>query len=129
MIYRGRMGVSRLDHINIDTCRMQETIDFYTDVLGLELRPKPSNNPGAWLYLGDTAVVHLNNIDDDRSQLPTGSFNHIAFAANDAFAITGSLERRGLKFRLTPRSDVGITQVFVRDPNGILVEINIADPN
>lgn len=119
------MGINGLDHVNIDTCRLDETVAFYCDVLGLEHRPKPSGNDGAWLWLGDRAIVHVNEVPDDRSTLPTGSFNHVAFAATDTDALSAALTAAGYEHRVSDRPDLGIAQIFTTDPNGVAVELNI----
>ncbi|MEL6480576.1 MAG: VOC family protein, partial [Pseudomonadota bacterium] len=50
----------RLDHVNLRTGHLDKMIRWYSDVLGLSegWRP-PFAFPGAWLYAGDTPVVHL----------------------------------------------------------------------
>ena len=49
-----------LDHVNIRTARLAELRRFYVEGLGLTdgARP-PFRFPGAWLYCGDQAAVHL----------------------------------------------------------------------
>lgn len=117
--------VHGIDHINIDTHDLDATIKFYAEVLGLDHRAKPSGNSGAWLYIGDVAVVHVNVIADDRSNTPTGSFNHVAFAASDVNGLSTALEAAGYEHKMSERPDLGITQIFTTDPNGIAVELNI----
>lgn len=123
------MGVRGLEHINIDTCRPAETIEFYTQVLGLENRPdrRPDFGfPGAWLWAGDQAVVHLNFIEEDDRFGRRNAFNHIAFAGTDFDPMVALLESKGLEHRTSIRDDIGLRQIFVDDPNGIRVEINIS---
>ena len=45
------MSVGKLDHYNVSTRKLKETVQFYETVLGLNngARP-PFNFPGAWLY-------------------------------------------------------------------------------
>lgn len=119
------MAVSGIDHVNIDTFRLDDTIAFYCGVLGLECRAKPSGNSGAWLYLGDAPIVHVNVIDEDRASHPTGSFNHVAFAASNHDALAAALDAGGHAYESSRREDLGLIQIFVRDPNGIQVELNI----
>ena len=118
------MPVHRLDHINIDTARLDETIAFYSEVLGLESRPKPSGNAGAWLYLGSQAVVHLNVVDHPR-EARTGAFNHVAFDATDVDGLVAALEAAGHPHSVSHRPDLGISQVLTADPNGVRVELNV----
>ena len=54
------MGVFRLEHVNIRCARLAATKAFYIDMIGLTEGPRPDFPfRGAWLYCGDTAVVHL----------------------------------------------------------------------
>jgi len=120
------MGINALDHVNIETARPDETIAFYTEVLGLVNRPERRPGPpetGAWLFLGDQAVIHLSWTDEDLG--PTGSFNHVAFDGSDFAGMTALLDERGLDYRTTEHASVEFKQIFVRDPNGVQVEINI----
>ena len=115
------MGLSRLDHINIDTAVLEETVSFYVDALGLVSRPKPSGNPGVWLYLDDTAVIHVNVVDHTAAS--TGAFNHVAFVAEDFAEMRDRLDAAHFSFREAHRPDMGRSQIFVEDPNGIQVEM------
>ncbi len=119
------MAIAGIDHINIDTDRLDETVAFYTNVLGLKSRPKPSGNDGVWLHLGERAIVHVNTVDDDRCSMPTGAFNHVAFTASDIDALTAALAAGSYEHQVSPRPELGITQIFTTDPNGISVELNI----
>ena len=53
------MGIKGLDHVNINTSNMKDTLSFYTDLLDFTdgFRP-PFDFPGAWLYAGGNAVIH-----------------------------------------------------------------------
>jgi catechol 2,3-dioxygenase-like lactoylglutathione lyase family enzyme len=55
----------------------------------------------------------------------SGSVDHIAFAADNYDELVASFNRHGVKYRSTqvPASD--LRQLFVFDPDGIQIEINI----
>ena len=66
------MSVGVLDHYNVSTRKLPETIKFYEDVLGFKngARP-PFNFPGAWLYGVGHLVPHLSDISQsDKQQRP-----------------------------------------------------------
>ena len=45
------MSVGVLDHFNIRTRKLDETVRFYEDILGLEKGARPNFAfPGAWMY-------------------------------------------------------------------------------
>ena len=128
VIYDSGVRITGIDHVNIDTSCPDETIAFYSEVLGLENRPEQRPDfgfPGAWLFLAERAVVHLNFIDDDGRSSATSAFNHIAFEGHDFGGMQALLDRQGLKYQSSERPEIALKQIFVDDPNGVRVEINI----
>src|SRR6185369_13824335 len=55
------MGLHHLDHYNIETVNLEETIKFYCEVLGLYVGDRPPLPfPGAWLYAeNNQPTIHL----------------------------------------------------------------------
>lgn len=128
--------VAGIDHINIDTAKPDETIDFYQRILGLENRPEDRPNfdfAGAWLFSGQQAVIHLN-FHDEASKTGqrlagggrSGAFNHIAFAGSDFDGFCARLDQLDIDYR-TATVRAGLRQIFLRDPNDVAIEINIAE--
>src|SRR4051812_30467778 len=63
------MSVGVLDHYNVSTHKLNETVQFYENVLGLKNGPRPPFNfPGAWLYSEGRPVLHLNDISGTDKQ-------------------------------------------------------------
>ena len=59
------MEIGKLDHVNIRTTQLETMIDWYTNILGMHSGHRPDFPfPGAWMYAGDVAAVHLVGIDD-----------------------------------------------------------------
>ena len=78
------MSVGALDHYNVSTRKLKETVQFYEEILGFVNGPRPQFNfPGAWLYSAGHAVLHLNDISQtDRQQRPDSSMSRLAAAAS-----------------------------------------------
>ena len=77
------MPIDRMDHFTILTTDTEETVAFYYDVLGLTPGPRPDFSfPGAWLYNGGNAVLHVV----EKAVIPDGGgvLDHIAFRGTDA---------------------------------------------
>ena len=151
------MIIKKLDHVNIMTTRIEETIAFYTEVLGMRNGPLPTV-PGmvmpkdgppraAWIYDStDTPVLHLQAVDPkdpdttfarirnrlgplagdlNESRLKgSASIEHVAFECVGHDKVKAMLEERGLEIRLADVASIGLKQIFVNDPNGILLELN-----
>jgi len=126
------LGVSALDHVTIRCAQLQRSRDFYVDLLGLAQGARPAFAfRGYWLYLGGVPVVHLVEAADRPAEREivsegTGSFDHLAFRGDDAAALKVRLEKAGLAFRERTVPGGALAQIFVRDPEGVLVEINFA---
>lgn len=127
------MTVKTLDHINIQTRDMAETIRFYEDLLGLVAKTAPRRKPeeSQWLYAGERAVIHLNLFGTDntyvREVIPggtTGAIHHIAFECESLDDMVTRLETKGLRYERAELPEINLTQLFVVDPNNVLLELN-----
>ena len=121
--------MQRLDHINIRTHRLEETKDFYVNILGLHVGERPPFSfPGYWLYDERVPVIHLTGLDaaDERVERGTGPVDHVSFAASGLSELRERIRTVALPSteRVVPRN--GSLQVFITDPNGVLFEIAFA---
>jgi catechol 2,3-dioxygenase-like lactoylglutathione lyase family enzyme len=126
------MRVGVLDHYNVSTRNLPETIKFYETVLGFVNGPRPPFAfPGAWLYSGDHPVLHLNDISPtDREQRPdSGVIDHVALAARGFEAMKGHLTAKGVPFRANQVPNSTRWQLFFRDPNNVEIELNFETKN
>jgi catechol 2,3-dioxygenase-like lactoylglutathione lyase family enzyme len=123
------MGISVgvLDHFNLRTRKFDETVQFYCGVLGLEVGPRPAfAEPGAWLYCEGRPVVHLIDLrPSDEPQKPdSGVVHHVAFVSRGFAAMQSHLARQAVDFRTVAVPGNTLWQIFVCDPNGVMVELN-----
>lgn len=98
---------------------------FYEGVLGLQAGHRPLRFPGAWLYLGDQALVHIaGNLEDDEAPAPAGGgFDHIAFRTRGLAGAKARLDAAGVAWREVWRPELGILQLVLQDPAGVKVEL------
>src|ERR1700722_8807065 len=115
-----------LDHFNIRTQKLAETVDFYGQILGLVPGPRPTQPlNGSWLYHGRQAVLHL--LESAPSSLATGPLDHVAFACTGLAALLGRLDREGIARLARVIPGTPFVQVQFLDPNGVMVEANFTD--
>ena len=120
-------SVGVLDHFNIRTRHLDETVRFYHDVLGLTPGPRPNFSfPGAWMYSDGRAVVHLVDIAaTDEAQKPdSGAVHHLAFASRGFASMQERLAALNVPFQTVQVPGGELWQIFVSDPNGVLIELN-----
>jgi catechol 2,3-dioxygenase-like lactoylglutathione lyase family enzyme len=130
-----------LEHVLVLSDDIDATRDFYRDVVGLRVGPRPALEfPGYWLYAdARSACVHvaerhaylkhaaslgLPAFGVGRSDAEGGAIDHIAFDEGDYDAAAARIQAAGI----TPAQNVvpgGPRQLFIDDPNGVRIEINV----
>jgi catechol 2,3-dioxygenase-like lactoylglutathione lyase family enzyme len=139
------MRIRTLEHFNIRTERLTETLQFYTEVIGLRDGERPGNPPratGAWLYNADNVpVVHVTAFDrNDAKRLAwineylgyrdidslhgSGAVDHMAFLSEGYDEMVAHCRKLNVPFRERLVASVKLRQIFVTDPNGISIELN-----
>jgi len=115
---------SRINHVSVNALNLQESVDFYVDLLGAEPIATPNFGiPVQWLALGRTQL-HLF----ERDLKPT-SHHHLGITVDDLEPVYRAAERRGafddeaFRNRLVELPG-DVVQLYVRDPAGNLVEID-----
>lgn len=117
------MSSMHLDHINIRTGHLEKMVDFYVNILGMEMGPRPSFQfNGAWLYCGSNAAVHLV----ETPVTPSGTdpkLEHFAFVRKGLQNFLRELKRHNILYRITTVPDIGRTQVHFSDPDENHIEV------
>ena len=132
------MPIKDLHHIAIKckSDKLKESEEFYTKVLGMGLADRPDLGfPGAWLDM-DGTMFHLMElefppeVDPWYARKEAGSaLDHVAVKAHNFDAFKKQAIEQGVDWRQNIIEGAGLWQLFVLDPNGIIVELNfdIAD--
>jgi len=126
------MNVGLLDHYNVSTRNLKDTIKFYEDVLGFVNGPRPPFDfPGAWLYSAGHPVLHLNDISptDKPQRSDSGVIDHVAFGSHGFEAMKQHLKGKGVPFRVNEVPNSTRRQIFLRDPNNVEIELNFETKN
>jgi len=119
------MAVLRIDHVNIGTAKLPETKAFFEEVLGLKEGWRPNFPfPGAWLYAGDTAVVHLVGLSEPKGPSDKASLDHFAFAIDSYEETRAKLDALAIAYQAVEVPGAPIRQIFIRDLNGVNIELN-----
>lgn len=126
------MELLDIQHVAIRTDDLDATNKFYTEVLGMTLADRPDLPfPGSWLQMGGTQIHILAGnagLDDDGGFTPgSNAVDHLALGAKGFAAYKQKFEDLGLAWRENGIPPFGIWQLFVKDPNGVTIELNFAE--
>ena len=106
-------------HVSVNVTDADESISFYTEVLGGTIRDdRPDFGfGGAWIDLG-SAQVHLIE-----AAVPQNLGQHFAILVTDLDDAVDELRAKGIQVR--DPSDVGPNrQTFIDDPSGNVIELH-----
>ena len=118
------MPISGMNHFTVLTSDLDASRAFYVDLLGLTEGFRPDLGfPGAWLYAGDQAVLHIV-AGRGVPASPRGVIDHMAFSARDLRAVAARLTERGVAYDLRRLPTTGAWQLFCLDPSGARVELD-----
>lgn len=131
-VHGGDVLTNSLFHVAIKTRDLGVTRRFYVDVLGMTVDARPAIGfPGIWLrntVPGGHALFHI--YAGDAAREPDGSFatgtgviDHVSLTACGYEEFRERFRRYGLRWRENILPDVGLWQLFVYDPSGVMLEL------
>ena len=130
------MPITQMQHYMVLSKDLEKTRHFYCDVLGMRTGPRPPFDfEGLWIYVGDVAVVHVAGQAsyEETGRLDRGGEGTSWQRQRRPHRIRRQqlrragreLQQHGVKYRATQVPDSDLRQLFVLDPDGIQIEINI----
>src|SRR5262245_17949510 len=131
------MPLTELNHYFVRANDLEKTKDFYCDVLGFQVMPRPTFPfPGYWLGVNGKIQVHMGPDGIDQAELyylgtPKGAatdhagvVDHIAFLADDPAGFSRRLREKGIDHQPRSLPEFDLYQIFLKDPNGLTIELN-----
>ena len=121
------MRIEQLNHVNLRTTQLDAMIDWYTNVLGMRSGDRPNFPfPGAWMYAGDTAAVHLVGIEGAPG---VGSevalkLEHFALSATGGVEFEARLRAVGAKYSRTDLPEINLYLINLWDPDGNHIHVD-----
>jgi catechol 2,3-dioxygenase-like lactoylglutathione lyase family enzyme len=114
-----------LHHVNIHTTNVERLVDWYTRVLGMPAGDRPAFPfPGAWLYMGDQAVIHLVGVDSLPEHKGMLKLEHFAFNATGLRDFLARLERENVPYDGRKVQGVEGVQINIYDPDGNHIHVD-----
>jgi catechol 2,3-dioxygenase-like lactoylglutathione lyase family enzyme len=117
-----------LSHVSVTVTDVAKAREFYSGVLGFQEVPRPAFDfPGIWYSLGGDLQLHIILNDQlvrdaaEREKI-VARYPHFALWTDDADATARRIQERGLVCRDVISGPTGLRQLFVKDPDGNMVE-------
>jgi catechol 2,3-dioxygenase-like lactoylglutathione lyase family enzyme len=124
------MQIKDILHVAIKTMDLEATNKFYSEILGLKgdpNRPETIPAPGTWFDFVGTQIHVIAGPkaygETDQSAFGGGNIDHFAVRAAGYDAWRAHLEKHGVDYRQNIVRNLNQWQIFMRDPNGIVIEL------
>jgi len=124
------LHLTSLNHISLVCKSVEQSLEFYQDVLGFFpiRRPGSFDFDGAWLFNYGIGIHLLQSEDPDnmpKKKEINPKDNHISFQCESMGAVEKKLMEMGIEFKSTTVEEGGIfvDQLFFHDPDGFMIEI------
>ena len=130
--------IKTIDHIGILTNDLQQSVEFYTEVLGFSISAKiemddvglsaifVEKNGSKIELMGYRGVIPKRS-DGIEIRMGGGSIpinDHITFTVDDIGATVTELKEKGVEFGLEPiQVEGGLKIASFKGPNGVLIEL------
>jgi lactoylglutathione lyase len=130
--------IKTIDHIGILTNDLQQSVEFYTDVLGFSISAKiemadvglaaifVEKNGSKIELMGYRGAIPKRS-EGIEIKLGGGSIpinDHITFTVDEIAATVTELKEKGVEFGLEPiEVEGGLKIASFKDPNGVLIEL------
>ncbi|WP_077340342.1 VOC family protein [Pseudocolwellia agarivorans] len=122
----------RFDHLSLSAKDPEGIRDFLIDLLGFEIgtRPNLSFN-GYFLFSDGKDLVHIFRqapVPQQNSFQPNNSseqniVHHVCFFTDNYKEVLNRIEKLSLHYSMNTVPDTHTKQIFVRGPEGLIVEI------
>ena len=118
------MTIEGMNHFTVLSSDLEKSKAFYIDILGLKegYRP-PFAFPGAWLYAGNQAILHIM-ASRPMPENAAGVIDHLAFTACNLQTVVDTLKQYDIPYELHRLKGLENWQLFCHDPDGAKVELD-----
>ncbi|KAK8962831.1 hypothetical protein KSP40_PGU009573 [Platanthera guangdongensis] len=124
------LPLTSLNHISLICRSVEQSLDFYQNVLGFFpiRRPGSFNFDGAWLFNYGIGI-HLLQSEEPESIIVKAEINpkdsHISFQCESLTLVETKLKEMGIDYvqRTVEEGGIFVDQIFFHDPDGFMIEI------
>lgn len=124
--------IKRIDHTTITARNLEESVDFYTRLLGFtidrEMWLPEEKLRIVFLHLGDT-TLEMFGVPEIHGEMISHAnevvgYKHIALLVDSVDEEYERLSKAGVKFNLLPKTIQDVVRIaFFRDPDGMDIEL------
>lgn len=127
-----QMKIANLDHFVLTVKDLKKSVAFYHEVIGLPIIADQTNDDFASLKCGHS-LLRMRKLSNDvgaivANNLATGDFDFCLESSQTIAEVIAGFKTKKVAIELGPVTKHGVngkmTSVYVRDPDGNLVEIS-----
>ncbi|UVI32963.1 VOC family protein [Paenibacillus spongiae] len=121
------LSSQRIHHVSVFARDLEVSTRFYTDVLGVRrIERPPFSNEGTWFEVGESKhQIHLMALPQGSDVLDRPQHSeHFALWVDSYKKTIAWLDQCSVPYDAYPDSVAGFAQIYIRDPDGHLIELS-----
>lgn len=123
------VDIGDFQHVSITVADIDRSREFYRDVLGFDdMQTRPPFQMGGYWLRRHNFILHLigtGSAGVTEHRMPSwGAQDHVAFAVDDYDRALAQLRAAGIETIDAPARDLGLLQIYFRDPDGHVIELD-----
>lgn len=114
--------ISGIHHITVEVKDLEEALEFYVDILGLDELPTPENIKEAgvrWINFNDGTALHI--VKNENCSAP--EIAHMALSIDDIASWKEYLSNKGVEIKSPKLNVYNAERFFINDPSGNRIEL------
>lgn len=120
------VSIKRIDHINMRVKKLAESIEFYRQNFGFEVKEDRANDDEPWVIIGLPRIAYLCLYEHTDKQIQEDALkiNHFGLVLEDFDKALDALKANGVEIMYGhpvqwPKS----RSIYIRDPSGYEIEL------
>lgn len=119
------LNITHIDHLNLHVSNFKESIEFYKDLFGMEVKEEGVANSGLpYAVIGISGKIMLCLYDEKGIDYNKKGFNHLGFNIENFDEASAILTQKGIPTEYGEITEYDHSRsIYVKDPSGIELEL------
>lgn len=120
------LNIKGLDHLNLNVINLKETVDWYKEIFGFEVKEEGLSSSGnPYNIIGKSGVLYMALYENGDDEVDANPLNHIGFNLNNFDESLEVLKSKGIELGYGGIIDYPDSRsAYITDPNGLEIELS-----
>ena len=120
------LNVKGLDHLNLNVISLKETVDWYEELFGFQVKEEGLSSSGnPYKIIGLPGVLYLALYENGEDKVDANPLNHFGLNLDNFDEALSVLKKKGIDIHYGGVIDYDNSRsAYISDPNGLEIELS-----